>query len=432
MAILWENFENQDFTTTHEQDQDEIINILLLGRGWGNHDAPNLTDTIILASLNTKYDAVTLFSIPRDLYVTYPDSKKTGKINGIYDSYLSLGHESAIEKLKEKVSEITQQEIDYYVNIDFQGFIKIIDILGWVEVVVPEDFIDYQYPTESGGYTTFILREGTWTIDGEVALKYARSRHSTSDFDRSLRQQQILTSLKDKILALGYFKDAKKIRELYSEMETNIETDIDIATLVKLGITFKTWWEKNIFSFNLNDTCFNGSPVCSTWGFLYVPQRDLFGGQSVLLIDGSDISSLSTYDLLQSYTNIIFNHQDVYKENHEIAVYNNTRTGFLANNFADVLIKYGLNVPKEALGSLREEEIIKSTVYYNTLIKDSKTLKLLKKYFDFDFVPVEYPKFTDNTNIQIEIVLSDDYNPIQYLSPIENNELWEKENITTF
>lgn len=109
-----------------------------------------------------------------------------------------------------------------------------------MEVVVPEDFIDYQYPTESGGYTTFILREGTWTIDGEVALKYARSRHSTSDFDRSLRQQQILTSLKDKILALGYFKDAKKIRELYSEMETNIETDIDIATLVKLGITFKT------------------------------------------------------------------------------------------------------------------------------------------------------------------------------------------------
>jgi len=100
-----------------------------LGRGGGNHDAPNLTDTIILASLNTKYDAVTLFSIPRDLYVTYPDSKKTGKINGIYEYFLSQGNDVAIGKIEEKISEITNQEIDYYVNIDFQGFITIIDIL---------------------------------------------------------------------------------------------------------------------------------------------------------------------------------------------------------------------------------------------------------------------------------------------------------------
>jgi anionic cell wall polymer biosynthesis LytR-Cps2A-Psr (LCP) family protein len=94
-------------------------------------------------------------------------------------------------------------------------------------------------------------------------LKYARSRHSTSDFDRSLRQQEILSSLKNKALSLGYFRDSIKIRDLYSAIKKYVETDIDISTLLKLALEFKASQDKELLSFNLNDTCYTGSPICS-------------------------------------------------------------------------------------------------------------------------------------------------------------------------
>lgn len=103
--------------------------ILITGRGGGNHDAPNLTDTIILAGLNKKNETISLFSLPRDLYVQYPDQKGYGRINGIYESYISQGEDVAMKKLQEKVSEISGKSIDFYVNIDFQGFIEIVDAL---------------------------------------------------------------------------------------------------------------------------------------------------------------------------------------------------------------------------------------------------------------------------------------------------------------
>jgi len=109
-----------------------------------------------------------------------------------------------------------------------------------------------------------MLKKGTWTLDGDVALKYARSRHSTSDFDRSLRQQQIISSLKDKVLSLGYLKNSNKIQQLYTAINENIETDMDLTTLIKLAISFKTGANKQILSFNLNDSCFYGSPSCGT------------------------------------------------------------------------------------------------------------------------------------------------------------------------
>lgn len=194
------DFSSAGSNGTNEQvDEKDITYILLTGRGGGNHDAPDLTDTIILLGIHPESETFTLLSIPRDLYVNYPGTSRKGKINRIYEFFLSLGKDSAISKLKSKVTEITGKDIDYYVNIDFQGFIEVVDLLGGVEITLENNFVDYEYPDGNLGYKTFVLRKGTWTLDGEVALMYARSRHSTSDFDRSLRQQQIISSLREKV-----------------------------------------------------------------------------------------------------------------------------------------------------------------------------------------------------------------------------------------
>lgn len=396
-----------------EQELKENINILVLWRWGWNHDAPDLTDTIILASIGKT--AISLLSIPRDLYVTYPDSNKTGKINRIYETYKPLDPEEAIEKIKEKVTEITGQEIDYYVNVDFEGFVEIVDILWWVDVSIQENFIDYQYPTSNGGYTTFILRKWDWTLDGDVALKYARSRHSTSDFDRSLRQQEIISSLKDKALSLGYFKDSKKIRDLYGALKKYVETDMDISTLLRLALDFKASQNKELLSFNLNDTCYIGSPICSKWGFLYVPLREIFGWQSVLLVDGTDVTRLSNYKNLETYMSLIFDQREVFSFPTSLSIYNATSTPRLAGSLANTFKKYGIPLPEDGwLGNIAEKKFEKSILYYNGISSKNATLKFLQESLGFEIQETPEPLYSD-TEINIEIVLWEDFEPVEYL-----------------
>jgi len=404
-------------TSTSSSKDNKSINILLLGRWGWNHDAPDLTDTIILASVDLEKDTVSMLSIPRDLYVAYPKSakKRSGKINRLYETYLySTESDYAITAIKEKVSEITGQEIDFYVNVDFEWFTEIIDIIWWVEVTVPENFVDYEYPDGNLGYTTFILRKWTWTLDGTTALKYARSRHSTSDFDRSLRQQQILIAMKNKVLWLWYLRDSGKIRELYSALSTYIETDLDIATIVKLALDFKAWWDKEIFSFNLNDTCFEWSPVCDKWGFLYVPQRDFFWGQSVLLPENADVSRLSEYKAFDSYMSLIFNYQEVFQESIPISVYNATQTKFLAGSLSDTLKKYGFSIPKKnSVGNIREKKFEKSILYYNSDSSNSATISLLWEILGMEIQSKQEAVL--EWWAPIEIVLWEDFTEVRYL-----------------
>lgn len=401
------------WVTETEQFEDHV-NILLLGRWGWNHDAPDLTDTIILASIGKT--AISLLSIPRDLYVSYPDSNKTGKINRIYETYKPIDPQEAIEKVKKKVTEITGQEIDYYVNVDFEGFVEIVDILWWVDVSIQENFIDYQYPTSNGWYTTFILRKWDWTLDGDVALKYARSRHSTSDFDRSLRQQEILSSLKNKALSLGYFRDSIKIRDLYSAIKKYVETDIDISTLLKLALEFKASQDKELLSFNLNDTCYTGSPICSKWGFLYVPLREIFGGQSVVLIDGSDVSSLSNYTLLETYMSLIFEQREVFALPTPLSIYNATSTPWLAWSLSNTFKKYGILSPEDDwIGNIREKKFEKSILYYNGIDEENATLKFLQESLGFEVEETPEPLYSEE-GIRIEIVLWEDFEPIEYLN----------------
>ncbi len=403
--------------TTLEEENNETLNILILWRWGGDHDAPDLTDSIILASIDFKKDIITMFSIPRDLYVRYPDnSKRTGKINRIYWDYKYLNSpEVWIEKISSKVSEITGQKIDYYVNVDFEWFIEIVDILWWVDVTLEENLVDNEYPTPNGGWTTFILRKGTWTLDGEVALKYARSRHSTSDFDRSLRQQQILSGIKDKVLDLGYLKDNKKIRELYESLQKNIETNIDLSTILKLALDTKTWGDKKIISFNLNDTCFPWSTICSTGGFLYVPLRDFFWGQSVLLIEWTDVTQLSNYYVLEPYMDAIFEKQTMYTSPVSRKIYNATWESWLASWLNETLKKYGLSVDEQDwFWNITEKKFEKSVLLYNGINEENETLLFLRDTLGFETQKTSEPMFSDN-GTSIEIVLWEDFVPIEYL-----------------
>ncbi len=413
---IWKNSFISDISPNNKQN--DKINILIIWRWWWNHDAPNLTDTIILGSINTKKNTISMLSIPRDLYVEYPNSKnypniiRKWKINKIYELFLWEWEDLAISKLGEKITEITGENIDYYVNIDFNWFKEIVDTLWWVEVTVPKNFVDYKYPDGKWWYTTFILKKWTWILDWEVALKYARSRHSTSDFSRSLRQQQIIKALKKRIFELWYLKDSSKIKDLFLSLEKNIKTNIDLQSLIKIWLFLKDN-QINLLSFNLNDSCFFWNNDCHMWWFLYVPLREYFNNQSVLLPNWADINNINNYDWLKMYMDIIFNQTEIFKENYQINIYNAAWVKFLASNLADELTKYWFNIPKtNSIWNIKDKKFIKSIIYYNNIKDDSYTIKVLKEMLNADFIQVNKPLYSEDNTTKIEIIIWDDYKKI--------------------
>lgn len=239
---------------------DKRINILILGIGGGNHEGPNLTDTIILASLDEKNNKVTLASIPRDLWM--PDLTGNGKkINGAYAFGEEKRKGGGLSLAKAAVAKITGQDVDYAIRIDFSGFVKAIDIVGGLDINVDNTFDDYQYPisgkeddacglaeedikafiaTDSAEvdiqqkfscrYKHIHFDKGLTHVDGETALEFVRSRHATgvegSDFARSKRQEKVINATKEKLLSAQTLINPAKILNLYEILKESLDTDI--------------------------------------------------------------------------------------------------------------------------------------------------------------------------------------------------------------
>jgi polyisoprenyl-teichoic acid--peptidoglycan teichoic acid transferase len=211
--------------------EDHQVNILLLGMAGKGKPGQNLTDTIMVASIDTKTDRVALLSIPRDLYVTIPDAKVSTKINSVYQYGLSTSQNDAgkaADAVEKTVSNITGLPIDYYVIMNFDGFEKVIDDIGGINVISERDIYDARYPGPNYSYETFDLKKGFHHLDGATALKYARERHDDpeGDFGRAKRQQQIMQAVKNKIFSAETLMNVFTINNLFDALGDNVKTDV--------------------------------------------------------------------------------------------------------------------------------------------------------------------------------------------------------------
>ncbi len=211
--------------------KDGRINILLLGIAGSEKGGRNLTDTIMVVSLNTKTDQVAMLSIPRDLYVELPDTRFSGKINSAYQYGLSLhpnDKTQAMQPIDEAVKDITSLKMNYWVVVNFKGFQKVIDSIGGINVMNPRDIYDPTYPGPGYSYDPFRLSRGFQHLDGVTALKYARMRHNDpqGDFGRAARQQQVLQAVKNKVFSTGTLLNAVALNALLNAVGSNIQTNI--------------------------------------------------------------------------------------------------------------------------------------------------------------------------------------------------------------
>jgi len=232
---------------------DQPITVLLLGSDRRPQEkTPSRTDAVILLRINPQTQRVSLLSFPRDLIVSIP-GYGAARINAAHvygDIYPALG--GGIKLATQTVSQLIGVPVDYTILTDFAGFINIIDTLGGVPVNVTKDLYDSQFPTMDYKYREVSFQMGTSTMDGVTALTYSRIRHPDNDFERTKRQQQVITGVA-KRLQSGNFVDtlettANITDALIGHARTDMPRDLIIALAWQMRAVPTTNFSYNTFT----------------------------------------------------------------------------------------------------------------------------------------------------------------------------------------
>ncbi len=369
------------------------INVMILGYGGEYHAGGYLADSIMVASFNPKLGAVTMLSVPRDLYVYNKNTNIVGRINAMFSHTVGRKHEfdTGARVLMDKLEEIMGLKISYYAMVDFNGFKNVIDTLGGIEINVPNTIHDTTYPNNNGGYMTVHIDSGVNLMNGEIALQYARSRHSTSDFARSLRQQQIIqaiiNTLKDK--GLG---NVNKLKQLYNDYTEMVTTNISLKEM--LGMAKYAYKLNHMFSFGYTVECSHitykySYPAC----FLYNPDRALFAWASAIIPDGGTPGQVGFYDYTKNFAFYVTHNQEYLIENQKIEVLNGIDKAYakatigksdgFANKVAVKLKKYAFNVSTVQNFA---QSLSGTTVYVLGSWDYQYTVKMLKIFVNIDTV----------------------------------------------
>ena len=221
------------------------INILLLGSDtdekpvWGGHSF--LAQTVIVVTVDPASHSVGMLSIPRDYWINIP-GYGMDKLDTAFSHGGSLGQNNNMSGVSEVVLTLDRDfgiPINAFGWVGLNGFIKVIDTVGGVDVNVMHPIVDDSYPDDIGtsgkaqfGYKRLYIPDGPQHLDGPTALEYVRSRHSTNDFDRSARQQQVLSALK---LKLNGAEIISQLPQLMNDLKGYVYTSLKINQLLDLG-----------------------------------------------------------------------------------------------------------------------------------------------------------------------------------------------------
>jgi anionic cell wall polymer biosynthesis LytR-Cps2A-Psr (LCP) family protein len=147
--------------------------------------------------------------------------------------------------------------VDYIAQVDFYGFERLVDSVGGVLVDVKQALVDPEYPTENHGVERIYIAPGIQLMDGKTALVYARSRHSTNDFDRSKRQQQVLKAVLSQVRSRGLAANVSLLPNWISVLEQNVRTTLpmgDLSTMTDLAGIASRLDPARIAQFSINPT----------------------------------------------------------------------------------------------------------------------------------------------------------------------------------
>lgn len=220
----------------------ERVNVLVMGIDQRpGEEGAFRTDTMLVLTLDPVSKTGGMLSIPRDLWVPIPgygvDRINTAHVLGQLNNHPGGGPALAAEAVETNLG----VPIHYYVRVDFNAFVELVDRLGGIDITVEEDIHDPKYPSHDPadpyGYDPLHIEAGEHHFDGDMALKYARTRRSPgADFDRAQRQQQVLKAVFDKVTRLDMLPTLlAQAPQLWSMLEDSVETDLTLDQIVALA-----------------------------------------------------------------------------------------------------------------------------------------------------------------------------------------------------
>lgn len=384
-------------------EENDCINILLLGMGGPGHPGPYLTDTMMLASIKPSTNEVALLSIPRDLNVPI-GNEGWRKVNSLNHFGEQKEPGSGGAYASEVLSDIFAQEIHYYIRADFNGFVEVINELGGLTIYVDNAFTDTQFPDSNFGYQTISFKKGWQKMDGETALKYARSRHGTngesSDFARSQRQQKVLKAAKDEALSASTFLNIRKISSLLDIYQEHVDTNLQSWEIFKLASMAKDFDSESLSLLVLDDSDPQG-PIYSkiiNGAYVLMPKDETFG---------------ELQNMIAGMFGEVSEHLEK-RESATVEVQNGTFVAGLASRTAGNLRKNGYTVTE--IGNASERGYEKTVIYDLTKGQKPNALEELRGLLNAN-VSTEPPQWlihsaqaNHTSNSDFIIILGEDQN----------------------
>jgi len=372
------------------------VTMLVMGldfRDWQAGDGPPRTDTMILFTVDPINRTAGILSIPRDLWVNIPRFEY-GRINTAY----MLGEANKLpgggpQLAADTVEELLGVQIDYYAQVDFGAFARFIDEIGGVEVDVVEEIkID---PLGDGNVKR--LKPGHYTLPGDLALAYVRFRKSEGgDFDRSQRQQQVIMSIRDRVLEYDLLPLLiSKAPVLYGELSAGVNTNLNLDDAIRLAWLAIQIPEENIKqgAIGADQVAFAQSPD-GTQQVLKPLTEKIRALRDEIFTDAGPASPLAaSMDLTEL----------VKQENARVSVLNGSSVSGLAARTSDYLKAQGINVVET--GNAAQYSSTTEITFFNG---KPYSLKFLVELLGINTFRIRH--FYDLTKTaDIEIVVGDDW-----------------------
>ena len=388
------------FVETYEPlktDENGRTNILAFGtsgynmegdEGNGTHDGAQLTDSILVISLDQETGDTAMLSLPRDLKAS-PTCTATGKINEVYwcNNMDGENEQAGAEALMAEVGDILGIDFQYYAHINWGSLINIVDTLGGINITLDEGIYDYNY-------TGAVFEPNIeYTIDGAQALGLARARHGTTggDFSRGASQQKILIGIKEKV-----FEKQLSITDLLSLASTlgdNLRTNFSIDEMKTLAHLSANFDFDNMRQISLIE-----------------PERLMTTGTINGISYVLPSAGVGNYGAIQKYVAKMFSSDPRNYEDYTILILNATETPGLASTEKSNLEEAGYD--NIYIDDAPEDEYAEGYILYSITDTAPGTKRLLEEKYsttaqpadtlpaniptDYDFIIIINPSDTNN------------------------------------
>jgi LCP family protein required for cell wall assembly len=301
-------------TIAYKLKHGQQVNILMLGMGGEQNDAPYLTDSIMAVTIDPATSRVMLASIPRDLTVHMNLQSNSNriwvqKINAAYEvPYTNIiccvdpkysGPNGGGYAAEHEVGKVTGLNFDKYIAVDFIAFRDMVNALGGVDVCLSSNLDDYEYPDYNNGFIRggIHYKAGCQHLNGEQALQISRSRHAqepeqASDFGRAHRQQDIMQAIKKKTTSVNGFAKAP---QLLDALQKNIHTDMSLSDMKAIYD-----WGKNLPDSSIIRIALTAPSGAAPGNLLDPEDCGLGAGVSQLCADDQ------TYNMIHKYISSLF------------------------------------------------------------------------------------------------------------------------------